>query len=64
MYICINLYLSIHLSIYLSFYLSISTGKIGHDQSTGTIGYYRGTSLMRNTPPVGPYSRPMPRDRW
>jgi len=25
---------------------------------------YRGTSLIRNTPPVGPYSSPMPRDRW
>ena len=25
---------------------------------------YRGTSLIRNTPPVGPYSSPMPRDLW
>ena len=25
-------------------------------------GKYRGSSLMRNTPPVGPYSSPMPRD--
>jgi len=24
----------------------------------------RGTSLIRNTPPVGPYSSPMPRDLW
>ena len=24
----------------------------------------RGTSLMRNTPPVGPYSSPMLRDIW
>ena len=25
---------------------------------------YMGTSLIRNTPPVGPYSSPMPRDVW
>ena len=25
---------------------------------------YRGTSLIRNTPTVGPYSSPMPRDLW
>ena len=25
---------------------------------------YRGTSLVRNTPPVGPYSSPMPRHLW
>jgi len=25
-------------------------------------GAYRGTSLIRNSPPVGPYSSPMPRD--
>jgi len=26
--------------------------------------YYRGTSLIRTPPPVGPYSSPMPRDLW
>ena len=25
---------------------------------------YRGTVLIRNTPPVGPYSSPLPRDLW
>ena len=25
---------------------------------------YRGTSLIRNTSPVGPYGSPMPRDLW
>ena len=25
---------------------------------------YRGTSLIRNTPPAGPYSSPKPRDLW
>ena len=25
---------------------------------------YRGTSLIRTTPPVGPYGSPMPRDLW
>ena len=25
---------------------------------------YRGTSLIRNSPPVGIYSSPMPRDLW
>ena len=25
---------------------------------------YRGTSLIRSTPPVGPYSSHMPRDLW
>jgi hypothetical protein len=25
---------------------------------------HRGTSLIRNTPPAGPYSSPMPRDLW
>ena len=27
-------------------------------------GAYRGTSLIRNNPPVGPYSSPVPRDLW
>ena len=27
-------------------------------------GRYRGTSLIRTPPPVGPYSSPMPRDLW
>ena len=27
--------------------------------------WYRGTSLIRNRPPLGPYSRPMPRaQKW
>ena len=25
---------------------------------------YRGTSLMRKRPPLGPYTRTMPRDIW
>jgi len=25
---------------------------------------YRGTSLIRNCPPIGPYSRTMPRALW
>ena len=25
---------------------------------------YRGTSLMRNSLPLGPYSRPVPRNLW
>ena len=28
------------------------------------LGPYRGTSLKRNRPPLGPYSRPMPRALW
>ena len=35
---------------------SIST--VSRDAST--VAAYRGTSLMRNTPLVGPYRRPMP----
>jgi len=31
--------------------------------SDPTIGTW-GTSLIRNSPPVGPYSSPMPRDLW
>ena len=27
-------------------------------------GEYRGTSLMRNSAPLGPYSRTMPRALW
>ena len=27
-------------------------------------GVYRGTSLIRNRPPLGPYSRTMPRALW
>jgi len=30
----------------------------------GGLQGYRGTSLIRNTPPIGPYSSPMPRDLW
>jgi len=25
---------------------------------------YRGTSLIRDTPPVGPYRKPVPRGLW
>ena len=25
---------------------------------------YRGTSLIRTPPPIGPYSSPVPRDLW
>ena len=28
------------------------------------VGCYRGTSLTRNSPPIGPYSSPMSRDLW
>ena len=31
---------------------------------TSTAAMYRGTSLIRNTSPVGPYSSPLPRDLW
>ena len=30
----------------------------------GDMYRYRGTPLIRNTPPVGPCSSPMPRDLW
>jgi len=42
----------------------------GYEPQTRAIGQvlspnpYRGTSLIRNTPPVGPYSRPMPIALW
>ena len=32
--------------------------------NTNTAVTYRGTSLIRNIPRVGPYSSPMPRDLW
>ena len=39
-------------------------GKCVHSRSA-TLPHYRGTSLIRNTPPVGPYSSLMPRAlRW
>ena len=28
------------------------------------LGAYRGTLLIRDSPPVGPYSSPMPWDIW
>ena len=31
---------------------------------TGDFHSYRGTSLIRNSPPVGPYSRPTPSALW
>ena len=31
---------------------------------TAVYNTYRGTSLIRNSPPLGPYSRPMPRALW
>ena len=34
----------------------------GQGDGGGTV--YRGTSLIRNTPLVGSYSSPMPRDLW
>ena len=39
------------------------SGRVRHVRSASR-GDYRGTSLMRNTPLVGPYSSPMPRDLW
>ena len=38
-----------------------ASGKIGPPQDRDVLGYM-GTSLIRNTPHVGPYSSPMPRD--
>ena len=32
--------------------------------SSSLVNRYRGTLLIRNTPPAGPYSSPMPRDAW
>ena len=32
--------------------------------SGGTLAVYRGTSLIRNTPLLGPYSRTIPRVLW
>jgi hypothetical protein len=41
----------------LAKFLSIAPWDTSHSD-------YRGTLLIRNTPPVGPYSSPMPRDLW
>ena len=41
---------------YRTFYVSIPDSKMA--------GVYRGASLMRDNPPVGPYSSPVPRDIW
>ena len=40
---------------------------VGKYSSTGlqcNRNLYRGTSLIRNCPPLGPYSRPVPRALW
>ena len=37
---------------------------IGRGPSPSKARPYRGTSLRRNKPPVGPYSRPTPRVLW
>jgi len=49
-------------SIYTSSILEV----IGESGSCGFVWEWecRGTSLIRNTPPVGPFSSPMPRDLW
>ena len=33
-------------------------------ESLSLVLYHRGTSLIRNCPPLGPYSRTMPRALW
>jgi hypothetical protein len=43
---------------------SITISPLVPDQFETGSHRYRGTSLMRNIPPVGPYSSPMPRALW
>ena len=46
--------------------LSIVAGTICSDPERGgyKVDQYRGTSLIRNSPLLGPYSRTMPRALW
>ena len=39
-------------------------GLFGPTVRVGGVGWYRGTSLIRKHPTLGPYSRPMPRALW
>ena len=39
-------------------------GIQGGKHVTPSDNVYRGTSLIRNNPPLGPYGRPMPRALW
>ena len=38
--------------------------RLGDDGSPGIQVHYRGTLHIRNSPPPGPYGRPMPRALW
>ena len=62
---------SLHSFIYYHYYLLFGTGvhqKEGVSASPGPAEkrprWYRGTSLIRNRRPLGPYSRTMPRALW
>ena len=52
-----------HLGLSLSFSpsLSLSLARSLSANHSFPVRKYRGTSLIRNHPPVGPYSSPMPR---
>ena len=68
-YICIFIYIyvTMHKNTYIyarlaaSFCTTESGGRYGW---CAPASQYRGTSLIRNTLPVGHYSIPVPRDLW
>ena len=50
--------------IYIYVYIYIHTYLYANSRGWAEEGGYRGTLLMRNTRPAGPYSSPTPRDLW
>jgi hypothetical protein len=44
----------------------VHDGLVRFEDGFGVVGsmVYRGTSLIRNSPPLGPYNRTMPRALW
>ena len=62
--IYLSIYLYIYTCIYIYIYIHISLPHTARRRSGGGNMQYKGTSLIRNTPPVGPYDTPMPRDLW
>ena len=43
---------------------SDSRNSSTENQARGSLGRYRGSSLVRKRAPLGPYSRPLPRVLW
>ena len=63
-YIYIYMYVYIHIYIYVYYICNPNEEHVEVTAFAGNLQPYRGTSLIRNSLPLGPYSRIIPRALW